>query len=392
MPDLEFRAFDAETVGNAVRQPPLADLRGTARTRQRRRIAVALATVAALGATALTPVTIDRYGTDPAGSGDPLPRSPFAELVVFGSHTAVAVRLAEDNCSVIFTRTTDDGQTWSREGRMGHTLCEGSSRPEVRYVVLSERTYLVSYNQRVYATRNGGLAWSLMAEVSHEVDAFPRGAHIFSCLVACFGVPEPLATDPITGVVFRLRSRLPHALAQMYVTDDGTMWGVLQPGDWPQPALLVKSADRGKTWETAPVPAGTRAVGIAARDSREAYLLLVPDYRQSNPDRSGPTRVRRTTDGGRTWTEVTTDLPHSDATRPFTVASDGALMLIDGTGQQAAVWVSRDGGAHFTKGAEIANPGNAGGLPGRLWTITSSGTSVVTENGEHWRSVLLPAT
>lgn len=68
-----------------------------------------------------------------------------------------------------------------------------------------------------------------------------------------------------------------------------------------------------------------------------------------------------------------------------------ALLVADATGQQATFWISRDGGAHFTKGADIPDAGNAGGLPGRVWTTTSGGTAYVTEDGEQWRQVPLPA-
>ena len=214
---------------------------------------------------------------------------------------------------------------------------------------------------------------------------------------------QPLAVDPTSGDVYRLRSEPPgldldragpgsvsYPIRSLYVSPDGAIWTVFSPSMGPP--TLIRSVDRGATWQQSPrPPAQFQYAAVAARSGREAYALIVPTVDEDHAVAPGPTRLLRTGDGGATWEEVPTDLPHTDHGRPFTVAADGALLVADGTGTDAEVWISRDGGAHFTAGPAIPG-GVPGSAPGRVWIGAGEhlGPAQVTEDGEHWRPLPLP--
>ncbi|MEV0732480.1 sialidase family protein [Polymorphospora sp. NPDC050346] len=393
MSDREFSGFDADAVKEAVRQPPLDDLyRVVARRRQRRSSGVALALVAVLGAVAGGPMIGSQVG-GPDGSEEPSPVPGITQLFVLDETSAVGVRQTAD-CVVEFGYTDDLGVTWSEFRPLSYEQpcrgdAEGRHAADLRYQPLSVRTYLVSVDDRSYLSTDAGRTWREADSVITAVDSFPTSADPVNCQGGCFGLRQPLAVDPDNGAVFRLRgeSPSPFPLHEMYETTDGALWTAYWPGDIDRPSVVARSVDRGATWQPATLPepftgdTPPSLVGLAAESAEVAYLLVNPR------DGIGPyAMIFRTSDGGDTWTEVATDLPASQALRPFAVGAGRVLLVADADLADGYVWVSRDGGRHFVRGPAV-EPGNIGGLPGLVWIADQDGASI-TSDGVTWQARL----
>jgi photosystem II stability/assembly factor-like uncharacterized protein len=378
MHDIDFQAFDRDTIADAVEQPPLRELRhrAAARRRFRPRMPKRGAALAALVTMVAVPLAAGGVALVPAGpSGPGLPPALVSQLVALdGGQTAVGVLNTDTRCTPQFTLTTDGGQTWTPL-RGPDANCPAAS--DVRHLVLGARTYLVSVGPSLgdwsYLTTDGGRTWLPADSAIAEVDAFPATATPVSCGADCLSMPEPLAVDADSGAVYRLRGSgsLEYPVDKMYVAGDGTMWAYLW-GDH----QVISSVDRGATWKTAKVPAGTVPVAIAALGSRQAYLL------------TAERKLLHTTDGGATWAEVPTDLPAVDGQRALAVTPDGAVLVGDAEGR---VLISEDGGRHFTTGIAAMGDGTSGSASGRLWSIDQGeATAQVTEDGRHWTTLPLP--
>jgi photosystem II stability/assembly factor-like uncharacterized protein len=147
------------------------------------------------------------------------------------------------------------------------------------------------------------------------------------------------------------------------------------------------------------VPEGVWANSLVAVSAQEAYVLgrTVPaDPNGGGP--TGPARLLHTTDGGRSWVDVDTDLPSTDAVRGITLGANGALLVGDTSNSvTSSVWISRDGGRHFTRSVRTGNEGRLGTSRGLVWMADredpSDANSVVVQvsaDGENWSRLLLP--
>ncbi|BCJ69775.1 sialidase family protein [Polymorphospora rubra] len=393
MSDREFSGFDADAVKEAVRQPPLDELyRVVVRRRKRRLSGTALALVAVLGAVAGGPMIGGQAGGRPGIEEQTSPPG-VTQLFVLDGTSAVGVRETAD-CSVEFGYTQDLGVTWSEFRPLAYEqpcrgAAEGRHTADLRYQPLGVRTYLVSVDDRSYLSTDAGRTWQDADSAITAVDAFPPGADPVDCQVGCFGLPEPLAVDPGTEGVFRLRgeSPSPFRLRNLYESTDGALWTAYWPGDIDRPSVVARSVDRGATWRPATLPepftgdTPPTLLGLAAESGEVAYLLAAP--------RDGVGRyalIFRTSDGGATWTEVLTDLPASPVVRPFTVGDGGTLLIADADLQDGYVWASDDGGRHFVRGPAV-EPGTLGGISGRVWIVDQDGASI-TGDGTRWQARL----
>ncbi|MET7952275.1 hypothetical protein [Micromonospora sp. NPDC005324] len=411
MRNREFSGFDIDTVTDAVRQPPLGDLRNAARSRrQRRMVGMGLAVVLALAGAGTTflPTGDSSQGLQVAG---PDPTRPATQartsiLVVLSDRTAVAVEEAEGGCKISFAATTDAGRSWSdwQSARYNGTCtttvdAKGLGATDVRYSVLSERSYLVRFDDQWVLTTDTGRTWQSANTAITAVPAFPKNAQPVTCQQGCGAITQPLAVDPASGRVFRLTGQppSPYPPYSIYESPDGAIWNTYWPGDG-QPAVVARSADRGATWRTSRAPEKTTAIGVAAVSAQEAYLLTEPLPAGPNgTPASGPSRLLRTTNGGQSWEDVGTDLPTSDAVRLFTIGSNGSLMLLDTEALTGYVMMSQDGGRHFTKGKEQHGVGGVGANPGRAWLYGRDDQSIdgadqvqLTTDGSTWTRLPLP--
>lgn len=398
--DREIPRFDVEAISDAVRQPPLADLyRAAARRRRRRVSGMTLIVVAALAVTTAPFAIAGPNGERPEPAPPQAQSSPsvVSELFMMGATSAVAVELSDGGCTIRFGRTDDLGRTWSEFRPMPdmpdcRRHADGQGKASfVRYQPLSLRTYLVSVDDRSYLSRDVGRTWRDARSAMSVVNAFPAGADPVDCQMPCLGVSEPLAVDPDTGKVFRLRSKAPspYPLHSMYESPDGALWATYWPGDG-RLSVVARSVDRGATWVASTMPkqftagdAPLSLLGLAAESRQVAYLVTEPSRRDGPPEKGTSSRLFRTSDGGRTWTEGSTDLPASSLFRPMTVGSDRSLLVADFSEDRSYVWVSRDGGRHFAKGAGVGRGGAAGAVPGLVW-VTDAGGASLTSDGTTW--------
>ncbi|GAA2717813.1 sialidase family protein [Micromonospora olivasterospora] len=408
----EFPGFDPEIVADAVRQPPLAALRSAARSRRRHRAGIALAAVVSLAGAASVPFGGYRTAGGSFSPDGVLPtpiNSPVSELFVLSEDKAVAVQVrGDDRCDIRFSSTSDGGRHWTdfRPARSEAPCRQQADGPErnpstVGYTVLGERSYLVEFDGHRVLSTDGGQTWRDATDAMIEVPAFPRTALLVSCQAGCHALSGPLAVDPQTGDVFRLSGEPPSSQRPFSVqaSPDGTIWVTYHSESADESPRIARSVDRGATWRTAGEPDGAWTVAVAGVSASEAYLLALP--RTSAPDRprsSGSALLLHTLDGGRTWTEMGTDLPTNTIVRPFTVGRDGSLLVGDRTHDASAAffYVSRDGGRHFTRSAVVTQGGIAGSSPGLAWltepgdAVAGTATAQVSRDGTTWAPLRLP--
>ncbi len=412
MSDGEITGFDTAKVARAVRQPPLDDLWAVVRERRRRRTAgVALAVVLATAAMAVAPLAGRPPGVDWAAPEPTVTRdNPTTRLFVLNDTDAVGVALVDHGCTVRFAHTLDAGRSWSDYASAGYRVpdCrpkdDGEKVGDLRFSVLDARSYLVLHDGRRHLSTDHGHSWRDADTAMVSVAGFPDRARPVFCQQGCDAIPEPLATDPETGTVYRLRGAKPSPYPpfSVYPSPDGAIWATYWPGEAGRRSVVASSADRGATWRTS-TPADGHVVAVAAISGAEAYLLTEPDPPPgTEPMEPGiPSRLLHTTDGGRSWTDVGTDLPSTPVVRDFTIGADGSLMIADTQRHPrlvtAYLLVSRDGGRHFGRVREYDREGGTGVAPGRAWLHGRDDMSAVgsdhvqlTPDGRSWVRFALP--
>ncbi|HEU5107406.1 MAG TPA: sialidase family protein [Micromonosporaceae bacterium] len=401
-----------DRIGASVRQPPLAELYAVAaRRRRQRRVGGAAAGLAV----ALLGVGV---ATVPAGSGpdrpDPQPPTeiPLTEVFAFGPASAVAVQVTDSGCTVNFAATEDAGRTWSELRPLRYEgyrppYDDTTCRANIEYRPLNVSSYLATVsNGRSYLSTDRGRTWLDADSAITTVASFPPDARPVSCGDLCIPLGPAVAVSD-DGRVYRLKtSPVPGgSLGTVHVTPDGAMWATYHR--MAHPPMVARSADGGRTWRTWPLPAGTDAIGVAARDGRTGYALVAPP-----PDEIGPggqpaavrMRLFVTTDGARSWQETPTDLTMQPNPAPFVVGSDGSLLVVDGPGMRVDpdcrvrcdegllyVWTSHDG-RHFTRGPDQSGHLSGSG-PGGIWIFRqdSRGQALrVSADGRTWTELSLP--
>ncbi|MFE9203892.1 WD40/YVTN/BNR-like repeat-containing protein [Micromonospora sp. NPDC007230] len=394
MSDREFSGFNIDTVADAVRQPPLDELRGVARSRWHRSVALAATALAALAAMAVAPLVSPPEQHEPAVPDRPSPGPTLfgnpGDFTLTGPASGVDVRI--DGCVLRFARTDDGGRTWSDwdAARYQATRCKRGSTEtaeKLEYSVLGDRSYLVDDGGLLRLSTDYGRTWHDADRAIAGVRAFPAAARPVFCQFGCGAMNEPLAVDPSTGKVYRLTGEPPSLLQlfSLYPAPDGTIWATYRAGG--AATTGARSADRGATWKTWQPPDSTSLLALVGVDDREGYQLM--------SSRAGSTTLARTTDGGASWTATGADLPE----RPhwdLTVGTDGSLLAITQTGPEdsrsAEVLVSRDDGRSFTVARGKGWPvGSVSVAPGYAWLFGrydgSNGEPdhfVLTRDGRTW--------
>jgi photosystem II stability/assembly factor-like uncharacterized protein len=181
------------------------------------------------------------------------------------------------------------------------------------------------------------------------------------------------AVNTATPVVAVRRPAKPIWLRSLQMTSATTGWALYYPGDpgssSPVLTLLARTTDGGRTW-TDVTPAAARpmlATADAAQvldpvNGQRAYLAVTGATQQSNSSLN-TTTVFSTTDGGRSWTDPA-PLRAASAVSQLSFADRAhGFLLLGGDGGamgQDAVWLYRtsDGGARWSLAA--ATPAQAG--------------------------------
>ncbi|MEU4424281.1 sialidase family protein [Actinoplanes sp. NPDC024001] len=342
-------------VGDAVRQPDFATVRGRAR-RVRRRRAVTASSAALL----VTVLTISGLGyatrTGPVASPPPVVNDgrPRMGLVVSAGSTLYSIVLPCDTCAMELHASGDGGDTWLRRAEPPEATGTDSSRLvslfslgrgilawNVRTVAVDAlATSPPTPSERLWVTLDGARSWHETTIDTEPVDVVPAGTqpvdcdrlNLTSCRVAAVSATTgrfaPLATQP-TGITV-----LPGWQQRVNVPLDGRIW---VPGVDPatkKPAV-ASSSDAGRTWETHVFTDGVPAVLKGGGRTAENYLPQVaagPDgtayamtYRSD-----GVVDVRYTADGGKAWSPAVTLREFQQ--KPGFVAADGTHIVTTGAG------------------------------------------------------------
>ncbi|MFG3558501.1 WD40/YVTN/BNR-like repeat-containing protein [Micromonospora sp. NPDC047557] len=365
----EFSGFDVETLARAVSPPPFDELRSAARSRRHRSVTMVAAALVALVGLAVVPVVAGAGGAERVIPTQPSTAHGDA-FTLTGPDSGVDVW--RDGCVVRFAYTGDRGRTWSDwdaavfDGTRCAATSTGTVASRIEVSVLSDRSYLVSDVGVARLSTDYGRTWRDAVSAIVAVPAFPATARPVFCGFGCEPLSEPLAVDPSSGTVYRLTTAPSwRPLFSLYPAADGSIWAAYRMGR-ASGSTLARSADRGATWTTWEVDDDASVVAVVGLDDREGYVLTEPS------GTGGGTRLLRTTDGAKTWTDTGTDLP-DEAIWDLTVGSDGSLLAISPGGgaepdRLARLLVSRDDGRHFTVAREYGPVvGTASVAPGYAW-------------------------
>ncbi|MGI5211615.1 hypothetical protein [Plantactinospora sp. CA-290183] len=362
--------FDPRTVADAATQPPLADLalRAGRRARRRRLLGSALAVGGlALGAAVAVPV-LGGQGRDGVPAADARAEGTFfTSTVVADPRTVVAVKWSE--CAVAVSVSTDAGTTWTPyRGPVEWRDC--GIPVSSSYQVLTPSLYVATVQWQRYLSRDAGVTWQRADDRRHAVEVLPAEAEPYG--------EGRESVDRVTGDLYQLSSPdfpLPDVWA-LRATPDGTLWAVgdrVTSAQQTQAPEVVRSADRGRTWEPAGQPPSTGGTPLlVAGDARRAYLL-------------GPGVVHRTRDGGVSW--ATAGAPWR-VPLTATVNAAGALLICERRSDGGfTAWASRDGGRTFDRGETVSVPGapTGGHTAGLLWVAGGDGSAALSTDGRSWQ-------
>lgn len=406
-------------VGDAVRQPDFASVRGRARRVRRRRAltsgAMFLATVLAVTGVAQAVRTVLDDGA--AVSARPAAAGPLEYVwprmtSTAAAGTALYGALARcTSCDAEFYTSPDDGATWQRRTVPPGPQHTGDPRRPV-LIPLNPDTvawYEPPFDEpstpgpatldRLWITSDDGRSWRPAVRDMRPVDAVPPGAkpvdcrfllRVSTCAVAVLdpatGRLAPLSGQP-TGIEVGARWT-----DDVNVPPDGRLWVPgLEPGTR-KPAVAV-SSDAGRTWRTHAFARSEVAVTdiamhrpqVAAGPGTTAYVLA---------QRAGDlVDTYYTTDGGATW-RTGEMIPGAWLVQGF-VTVDGLHVVSTYTGM-AGTNTGMVGGRGDSRYTPVSLPGYPEApLPpvqvaAARYLVTSEIGPYLSEDGRTWRQVRLP--
>ena len=281
-------------------------------------------------------------------------------------------------------RTTDGGQTWTRDtipgaGGLDLRAIEATS-PRVAHAIS------IGDSSRIYRTIDGGRTWSL------RWSATKKGT--FLDAIRFWDAQHGIAmSDPVGGRFLVLTTadggeswqEVPPARIPTALEGEGgfaasgsclTIYGashVWFASGGAKVARVYHSADRGRTWSVhdTPIRAGSPSAGIFSIDFRDARngVIAGGDYQQ--PALRGR-NLATTADGGRTWTLV--DSTASPA------GYRSAVAYLPGSSSRAVVAVglngtdlSRDRGRTWVKVDSVAYNSVVFATASRGWAVGPGG-------------------
>lgn len=276
--------------------------------------------------------TVDGGKTWKVGTVPEAEKLDFRDVEAFGEKTAYLLSAGAGEASRIY-KTTDAGKTW--------TLQFKNDEPAGFFDAIAfwDERHGIAFGDPVggrfslIATDDGGVTWTPLPEKSRPVALPKEGAFAASgtCLVT---------------------------------RGENEVWFCTGGAE---KARVLRSADRGKTWEASELPlaAGIESAGafsIAFHD-RDHAIIVGGDYRK--PDAAEGT-VAVTADGGKTWKAV----PKPPAFRSAVARVGGGWVAVGTSGSDASddgiTWKSLDREKYNSVAFTATGDGWAVGPKGRI--------------------------
>jgi photosystem II stability/assembly factor-like uncharacterized protein len=229
----------------------------------------------------------------------------------------------------------------------------------------------VGYGDGIYRSEDGGKTWKHMG--------LKRSEHIARIVI-----------DPRDSNV-------------VYVAAQGPLWG---PGG---DRGLYKTTDGGKTWNAVLSISENTGVTDVAMDPRDPNVLYAAAYQRRRHvytmiDGGPEGAIHKSTDGGATWTKLSTGLPKVDLGRIGLAISpanpDVVYATVEAADRQGGIFRSADRGAtwerrnEFDQGGQyygqvVADPKNPDRIyiPHVISRVSEDGGRTLRPMGERWKHV-----
>ncbi|WP_327000998.1 hypothetical protein OHA72_38525 [Dactylosporangium sp. NBC_01737] len=400
-----------------------ADIYSQGRRRHRRLVTAALTSASAVVVTLVAGVALATAG----GHGDPArpePQSgqtsrPVQPSPVVRSYDGTVAATASGDakhlyavvldcatpttdwyeCTRDLVRSDDAGRTWQMRSR------DIGSFDSIRLTALTT-DILVAHAEKLispgalnesgyYVSLDGGRTWKPVEQQNTPTPAVTAEGWIEWMYLPDGGGLR--AGDPRLARSAPLAN--PPALkdAQPFLrTATGSLWIAGNDPGTGLPAVAV-SNDAGRSWSThvftdIPVSATSGySEGTATFDGHTGYMVSVTGH---GIDGGGKVWVHRTTDGGQTWQQVDPGgtAPWSYGGGASYVTPDGAHVILDqGRDDKQSFWISRDGGARYTKVTLTGLPedrigmGMPRAIPGGGYLANADDAVYVSTDGLQWR-------
>lgn len=247
----------------------------------------------------------------------------------------------------------------------------------------------------LYQSTDGGAHWRLSANFPVTALAVSPGGRGGPVIVA--GTPAGAFRSPDGGRTWQparaglLAQRVNVAVA--HPGRPGTFW--LGTGPNPQPFIsgIYKSVNGGASWSFSSRGLFNETAVALAFDPLHPGVLWAgsPFY-----------RVRRSPDGGATWTDRSGNLPRFEAFRVNDLEADPSDPRTIWAGTSRGVWITEDAGTTWEARNEgitpASSPGHipvqilrvAGAAPSVAYAWTATGLFRTADQGEHWARLTTP--
>ncbi len=275
-------------------------------------------------------------------------------------------------------KTTNCGTSWTplfdHEGSYSiGTVAVDPANPSVVWVGSGENNSQrsVSYGDGVYRSEDGGKSWKNMG--------LKRSEHIARILI------DPRNTNVV------------------YVASQGPLWG---PGG---DRGLYKSTDGGKNWNAILTISENTGVTDLVMDPKNPDVLIAAAYQRRRHvwtliDGGPESAIEKTTDGGKTWTKLSSGIPAVDLGRIGLAISPSdsrvVYALIEAANKKGGIFRSTDAGSSWEKrndfdasamyyGTIVADPKNVDRLyvMNTILQVSDDGGKTVRALGEKSKHV-----
>lgn len=275
-----------------------------------------------------------------------------------------------------FTRSTDGGANWSGGNIPDCSTCNGSDIFALDANTAWAALFDNNGGGKVFKTSDGGSTWTHQATA-----AWSAAAGSFPDIIHFFNANEGVTMGDPTGGYFEIYTttdggdnwvRVPQAdIAANESGEFGIVNVMTALGDniWfgTNKGRIYKSADKGLHWTVSDTPLGDVFVGaIAFKDANNGFAV--------SSDQVGTNNIIQTTDGGATWTLMSSNTGSLLFRNGFTYVpgTPGTFMLGSSQGSgfstdDCNTWVTADALVHTEVQFVNSELGWSGGTGGSLF-------------------------